>query len=106
MKRDVLAHLWRIDITEADMAVIRWIAAIMVLVLSVSTLYKLQAGEIMRSLQPLGGLVFFAAYAVGPQCWRIIEAAEGSDSRKALTLIALFGALVYLSATIVDISRW
>jgi hypothetical protein len=100
VKKDVLARWWRIDLTDSDMAILRWATLLIMLIFSVDVIHKWQAGEIVRSLPSLGILIAHTTYAIGPQCWGIIEAPEGSNSRKALTLIVLFGFFLALSGFI------
>jgi hypothetical protein len=100
VKKEILARWWRIDLTDSDMTILRWVALLAMLIFSVDVIHKWQAGEIVRSLPSLGLLIVHATYAIGPQCWGVIEAPEGSNSRKALTLLVLFGFFLGLSGLI------
>jgi hypothetical protein len=45
-------------------------------------------------------LLFITPYLLGPQCWKIFEAKEGSTSRAVLSATSLVGGLLAMSATI------
>jgi hypothetical protein len=101
MKKELLSNWWRMDTTDADMKVIRWIALGMGVFFCSMLISQLDKGEFVRGVSSLGILMVILSYTVGPQCLRIIEAAENSNSRKALTIIALIGFLLHLSSLLV-----
>ena len=103
MKQDLLSHLWRIDTTDADMKILRWSVLAMCAFLSYILISQLVAGRFLLGVANFGLLLCFFCYAIGPQCFGIIEAAERSSSRKALTILVLIGFLVYVGASIADL---
>ncbi len=98
MKKEVLSNWWRLNTTDADMKIIRWGVPIMCVVVCSAMLSQLQAAQFARAAGNLGLLMMFVPYALGPQCLGVFEAAPGSNSRKALTTIALIGFMLNLSS--------
>ena len=82
---------------ERQLAFMRWVAPILWIVMAVDLIQRFEAGNFVSAISAIGMLCCMSAVIVGPQCWGIIQAAPGSNSRKALTLIVLLGSMVLIS---------
>ncbi len=102
MKKELLSNWWRVDTTDADMKILRWTVLAICVFLSVGLITQLASGRVLQGVANLGALLCFFCYLIGPQCLGIIEAAERSTSRKALTILVLIGFLVGIGALIAD----
>ncbi len=100
MEKKIFDKWWLPNLTTREMAVLKWISAIVLVVVCVALIGNLQANNIARAASNFGVMCLITAYAVGPQCWEIIDADEGSNSRKTLTLIAIFGFILNISGLI------
>jgi hypothetical protein len=97
MGNKMLNRWWQPNLTESDMAALKWIAVILLIVLCAALINNAQAGNAAKVVSNFGVICMIAAYAVGPQCWKVIDAAEGSNSRKTLTLLVIFGFILNVS---------
>ncbi len=65
-----------------------WIAT------AVDLIERIEAGRLASTVTSVGMLCWISAMMMAPACWGIFEALPGSNSRKALTLLALFGFML------------
>ena len=71
-----------------------WIA------MAVELIERIQAGRLASTVTGVGMLCWISAMTVAPMCWGIFDALPGSNSRKALTLLALFGFMLHISGVV------
>ncbi len=55
------------------------------------------SGNIPRIVSMFGFLMIGSAIVVGPNCWGLIEARDGSNAQKVLMLMQSFGFCIVLS---------
>jgi hypothetical protein len=100
MKRELLSNWWRLDTTDAESPTLRWGATAVWIFFAAVLISQVETGQIARGIGSVGWLMMISSYLVGPQCWKIIEAADGSNSRKALTILVLLGLMLNVSTVL------
>ncbi len=87
------AGWWQITAMRVGSSAI-WIA------MAVDLIERIQAGRLASTVTGVGMLCWISAITVTPACWGIFDALPGSNSRKALTLLAFFGLMLHISGLI------
>lgn len=100
MPSELLSKWWEPATGWWQIALMRAMSAGIWISIAVELIERIQGGNLPRIIITAGMLCWASALTVGPQCWHIFDTLPGSNSRKALTLIALFGFLLQTSGLI------
>ncbi|MCA2997587.1 MAG: hypothetical protein ING75_03195 [Rhodocyclaceae bacterium] len=98
--KPLLSTWWDANTTDSQLDYMKWISTFFWVVCCVALLRGIVATDVFRVAMNVGYIAFLTPYMLGPQCWKVFEAKEGSTSRALLTAVALFGFLLAMSATI------
>jgi hypothetical protein len=96
----LMSSWWDANTTDSQLGYIKWLSTFFWVVCCVALLRGIVAADVFRSAINVGYLLGITPYLLGPQCWKIFEAKEGSTSRAVLSATALVGGLLAMSATI------
>jgi hypothetical protein len=101
--KPLLSTWWDANTTDSQLGYLKWISTFFWVVCCVALLRGVVAADVFRVAMNVGYIVFLTPYMLGPQCWKVFEAKEGSTSRAVLTAFALLGFLLAMSATIASL---
>jgi len=89
--------------TAASRIVLTVASTIGWIVIAVDLFQRLQTAKYGAAVTSAGLLMLLSAMLVGPYCWQIFAAAPESNSRKALSVLILFGFMLQITGLAI---RW
>ncbi len=97
---------WRLSLGQPELTFVKWSAPMLWILMAVDLIERLQAAHVGAAVTTFGIMLLMSTLMVGPNGFRIIEAAPGSNSRKALTIIALFGFLLQIAGLVARFANY
>ncbi len=100
MTKNLLENWWEPTTGWWQITAMRVASSAIWIAMAVDLIERIQAGRLASTVTGVGMLCWISAITVAPVCWGIFDALPGSNSRKALTLLAFFGLMLHISGLI------
>ena len=103
MQTELLAKWWQPADSVRQAVLMRSLSTVAWILIAAELIQRIESGRLAFIVTGAGVFLWMTAVVLSPQCWRIVDALPGSNSRKALTGMVLFGFMLQISGLIARI---